>query len=228
MKLALKTLLVIGLVLAAATSASAQAAGNWQDIHGVVQSVQGQQLTLKADDGRIVNVDIGQVSQSVKSAMHPNMGVTVSGFPGASPDRFTARYITQDQAGAAAQAMAADPNAVVNRVMPLVPQFADSQEFRDRAAAVEKNRAAVDGFVSQIYRGFLEREPSEQERGYWTNRLMQSGDLKGTIEAFMKSPEYLGKRKTETQAISDLYQAFFGRTPSSDEIRQWQGRLARR
>lgn len=227
MKFAMKTLLALALVLAAATAASAQAAGNWQDIHGVVQSVQGQQLTVKTDDGRVVNVDIGQVSQSVKGAMQPNMGVTISGFPGASPDRFTARYITQDQAGAAAQALAADPNAVVNRILPLVPQFADSQEFRDRAAAVQRNRAMVDGFVSQMYRAFMEREPSEQERGHWTNHLVQSGDLRGTVETFMKSPEYLGKKKTEAQAISDLYQAFFGRTPSSQEISNWQQRLAR-
>ena len=228
MKSTVKTLLVLALVLAAATSAWAQAAGTWQDIHGVVQNVQGQQLTLKTDDGRIVKVDVAQVSQSVKGAMHPDMGVTVSGFPGTSPDRFTARYITQDQAGAASQAMAADPNAVINRVVPLVPRFADSQEFRDRSAAVQRNRSAVEGFVSQLYRAFLEREPSEQDRRYWTDRLLQSGDLKGAIEAFLRSPEYMAKKKTEPQVITDLYQAFFGRTPSSEEVRSWQQQLARR
>jgi hypothetical protein len=228
MKSAVRTLLVLALVLSASTSAWAQAAGNWQDIHGVVQSVQGQQLTIKTDDGRVVNVDMAQVSQSVKGAMHPDLGVTISGFPGTSPDRFTARYITQDQAGAASQAMAADPNAVIDRVLPLVPQFADSKEFRDRSAQVQRNRSAVDGFVSQLYRAFMEREPSEQERAQWTDRLLQSGDLKGTIEGFLRSPEYMAKRKTEPQVISDLYQAFFGRTPSSEEVRSWQQQLARR
>ena len=99
MTYAVKTLLVLALVLAAATSVQAQAAGNWQEVHGVVQNVQGNQLTLKADDGRMVVVDMAQVSPGVRSAMHPNMGVTVSGFA-TPPDRFTARYITQDQAGA--------------------------------------------------------------------------------------------------------------------------------
>ncbi|MGH2609853.1 MAG: DUF4214 domain-containing protein [Tepidiformaceae bacterium] len=227
MKSALKSVLVFGLVLVAATSAWAQAAGNWQEIHGVVQSVQGNQLTLKVDDGRVINVDMAQVSPAVRGAMHPNMGVSVSGFPGPSRDRFTARYITQDQAGSAAQAMAKDPNAVINRVAPLVLQFADSQEFRDRAAAVQRNREVVDGFVSQLYRAFMEREPSEQERTHWGNHLRQTGDLKGTVEQFMRSPEYAAKRKTEQQVIGDLYQAFFGRTPSSAEINAWQGRLAR-
>lgn len=227
MKTMVKTLLALALVLSAAT-AWAQAAGNWQEIHGVVQGVQGQQMTLKTDDGRVLTVDVTQVTSSVKSAMHPNMGVSVSGFAGASPDRFTARYITQDQAGSAAQASVSDPSAVVNRILPLVPQFADSQEFRNRATAVQRNREVVDGFVSQIYRGFMEREPNEQERRYWTDHLIQTGDLKGTIEAFLKSPEYAAKKKTETQAISDLYQAFFGRTPSSAEVKEWQQQLARR
>lgn len=227
MKTAVKTLLVFALVLSAGT-AWAQAAGNWHEIHGVVQGVQGQQLTLKTDDGRIVNVDITQVSPSVKASMHPNMGVSVSGFPGASPDRFTARYITQDQAGRAAQASVADPNAVINRILPLVPQFADSQEFRDRAAAVQRHRSEIEAFASQIYRGFMEREPSEQERRALTDHLLRTGDLKGSIETFLKSPEYVAKRKTESQAISDLYQAFFGRTPSSEEVRRWQQQLARR
>jgi hypothetical protein len=155
------------------------------------------------------------------------MGVSVSGFPGSSPDRFTARYITQDQAGSASRSTATDPNAVVNRILPLVSLFADSQEFRDRYPIAQRNRGTVDAFVSQLYRGLMEREPAEQERSQWANQLMQSGDLKGTVEAFLKSPEYMSKRKTEPQAISDLYQAFFGRTPSSAEVDQWRQRLAR-
>jgi hypothetical protein len=157
--------------------------------------------------------------------MHPNMGVSVSGFA-TPPDRFTARYITQDQAGAAS-ALAKDPAAVANRVAPLVPQFAQSQEFKDRANAVQSNRAVIDGFSSQIYRAFFEREPNQQERTQLTNHLTQTGDLAGAIQAFLKSPEYLAKRKTESQVISDLYQAFFGRTPSDQEIRGWQQQLAR-
>jgi hypothetical protein len=227
-----KTLLVLALVLTAAAPAWAQAVGNWQDIHGIVQSVQGNQLTLKTDDGRIVQVDMAQVSPSVRSAMRPNMGVKVTGYPAPAPAvpsaGFTARYITQDQAGRAAQSMAADPGAVINRILPLVPQFANSKEFQDRAATAQRSREVVDGLVAQLYRGFFERESSPEERAGWTNHLMQTGDLKGTIEAFLKSPEYAAKRKTEPQAISDLYQAFFGRTPSDEEIRTWQQRIAQR
>jgi hypothetical protein len=229
MKTAMTSLLALALVLVAATSASAQAAGNWQNVHGQVQAVQGDQLTLKADDGKTLDIDMKQVSPSVKSAMQPNMGVTVSGFPGASRDRFTARYIVQDNAGPAASvATAPDPGAVTPRILPLVPQFLESKEFKDRAADFHNDERAARVFVNRLYRGFLDREPNDEERAYWSRRLLQSGDVQGTVEAFLKSPEYAGKNKSDREAITDLYQAFFGRTPSPEEIRVWEQRIARR
>jgi Domain of unknown function (DUF4214) len=229
MKTAMTSLLALALVLVAATSASAQAAGNWQNVHGQVQAVQGNQLTLKADDGRTLNVDMKQVSPSVQSAMQPNLGVTVSGFPGASRDRFTARYIVQDNAGAAASvATAPDPGAVTPRILPLVPQFLESKEFKDRSADFHNNERAARVFVNRLYRGFLDREPNDEERAYWSRRLIQSGDVRGTVEAFLMSPEYAGKNKNDREAITDLYQAFFGRTPSAEEVQVWEQRIARR
>jgi hypothetical protein len=228
MKSGVKILLAVVLVLAAATVAAAQPVGNWQKVHGQVQGVQGNQLTLKADDGRVVNVDMSQVSQTVQGAMTPNLGVTVTGFPGASPNRFTARYIEQDQGGPASGTVAADSGAVISRVLPLVPQFVGSQEFQNRAAGFQNDRQAARLFVSQLYRGFFDREPSEQERNQWARQLVQNRDLKGTVESFLQSPEYLAKNKNEQQVIADLYKAVLGRTPSADEIRTWQQQIARR
>ena len=229
MNTAMKHLLAIALVLAAATSVWAQAAGNWQNVHGQVQAVQGSQFTLKADDGRAINVDMKQVSPSVQSAIQPNLGVTVSGFPGTSPDRFTARYIVQDNAGAAASvATAADPAAASARILPIVPQFVDSKEFKDRAAGFRTNERAARVLVTQLYRGFFDREPTNEERTFWSQQLLQSGDVRATVEAFLKSPEYVGKNKNDRETITDLYQAFFNRTPSAEEIRNWEQQIARR
>jgi len=164
--------------------------------------------------------------------MQPNLGVTVTGFPGASRDRFTARYIVQDSAGPeAAVAMAPDPgtvSAVIPRILPLIPQFVESKEFKDRAAEFHNNERAARVFVNRLYRGFLDREPNDEERAYWSRRLLQSGDVRGTVEALLKSPEYAGKNKNDRDAITDLYQAFFGRTPSAEEIRTWEQRIAQR
>lgn len=230
MRSAMKTLLAFALVLATVSGAWAQAAGNWQKIHGQVQSVQGNQLVIKTDDGRLVNVDISQVSASVRGAMTPNLGVTVTGFPGAAVERFTARYIEQDNAGPAPAASVAtgDPNAVINRVAPLVPMFVSSQEFQSQAAGFNNDRRAAERLVTRLYRGFFEREPSEQDRQYWVNHLMQTRDVQGTVESFLKSPEYVSMKKSEPQAISDLYQAVFGRTPTPDEVRSWQQRIAQK
>jgi len=229
MKSALKTLLTLALVLGTVSVVWAQAAGNWQNIHGQVQAVQGNQLTLKADDGRVINVDISQVSQSVRDAMTPNLGVKVTGFPGTAANRFTARFIEQDNAGPApAAAVPSDPSGVVARVASLVPMFVDSPEFQRKAAGLQGNRDAARRMVSQLYRGFFEREPTQEDRNYWTGQLVQSGDVKGTVESFLRSPEYVSMNKSEQQAITDLYQAVFGRTPTPDEVRSWQQRIAQK
>jgi hypothetical protein len=231
MNTALKTALAFVLVLAAATSAGAQAAGNWQNIHGQVQAVQGHRLTLKADDGRVIDVDMQQVSPSVQGAMQPNLGVTVTGFPVTPAERFTARYIVQDNAGpapAAAVPAPPAPSSASARVQPLVAQFADSKEFRDKTARFHNNERAAQTFVTQLFQGFLDRTPNDQERTYWTRRLLDGGDVRGTVETFLNSGEYLGKNKSDREAIIDLYQAFFGRTPSADEVQIWERQIARR
>jgi hypothetical protein len=227
MKFALKSLLAFALVLVTAAAAWAQAAGNWQRIHGQVQSVQGNEVTVKADDGRVIKVDVSQVSESVRSAIAPNMGVTVTGFPGGTVERFTARYITQDSAGSASVA-STDTNAIVARITPLIPQFLGSAEFRDRHAKFKNDRQAAHMFVGQLYQGFLDRAPSLEERRQQVDRLLQTDDPSGMIAGFLRAPEYTNKPKDEQQVITDLYQGVLNRNPSPDEVRSWQQRLAQR
>ena len=225
MRIAMRSVLALALILGIAATASAQAAGDWQKVHGQVQAIHNNDLSLKTDDGRVLHVDMSQVSESVRGAMAPNVGVTVAGFPGKSPDRFTARYIEQDNAGAAA---APDANATIARILPLVPQFLTSKEFQDRAARFRNDPAAARRFVDGLYEGFFERKSTESERNGWVGYLTQSGDVKGIVESFMRSPEYAGKKKDEGQVITDLYQAIVGRTPTPDEIRNWQQQIAQR
>jgi hypothetical protein len=227
MKLGVKALLVLVLVAAAATFAWAQAAGNWQKIHGHVQAVQGTQLTFKADDGRVINVDMSQVSSSVQRALTQNEGATIVGFPGTEPTRFTARYIVQDGAGRA-PGTAAAANTLSDRIMPLVPKFVDSKEFQELKGGVQGNRAGAQLFVTQLYQGLLERAPNAQERNDWAGFLVQTGDVRGLVEMFVKSPEYVQKNKNDQQAIRDLYEALFGRVPSNEEVRVWEQQIARR
>lgn len=72
----------------------------WNHVRGQVQAVQGQQLTFRADDGRMLSVDMRQVDPEVQQAMRPGVSATVVGFPGPQPNQIEARYIQQHGAAA--------------------------------------------------------------------------------------------------------------------------------
>ena len=69
--------------------------GQWQQIHGHVQSVKGSTLRFRADDGRVLNVDMSAINAGVRRALTRNEGATVIGFPG-SGNHFRAEYVQQD------------------------------------------------------------------------------------------------------------------------------------
>ncbi len=226
MKTILKSLLAL-LLVAAAASAGAQPAGKWEIVHGTVQSVQGTQMTFKADDGRVLNVDMTQVSQPVQRAMQPNVGVKLAGFPGDPPNKFTARFIEQDNPPRTSGVPAA-ATTVADKIAPLIPQFIGAKEFQDLQAALPSNPAAAQLFVTQLYQGILKRAPTAKERSDWVSFLMQTKDPRSLTEFFVKSQEYTQRTKTEQQAIRDLYEGLYGRAPSSDELRTWEQRLAQK
>ena len=85
-----------GTVVGQPAAPTTQPSGNWQKVHGTVQSVSGNTLTVKADDGRVLTVDMSAVGQDIQQAMAQGMGVTLTGFAGASANQFTAQYIQQD------------------------------------------------------------------------------------------------------------------------------------
>ena len=88
--------LVIAAALLAAGAAAAGAADEWQRIHGQVQAVTGDMVTLKADDGRTLTVDAKQVSSDLRKGLSQNEGVTVIGRAGKSANQFIAEYLQKD------------------------------------------------------------------------------------------------------------------------------------
>jgi outer membrane lipoprotein SlyB len=78
--------------------------GQWQRIHGQVQGVQGSTLKFRADDGRMLTVDMSAVGPEIQRALTQNERVTVIGFPGGGgPNQFRAEYIQQDSSDASRQ-----------------------------------------------------------------------------------------------------------------------------
>jgi len=70
---------------------------SWQRIHGQVQSVSGSHLTLKADDGRTLSVDMKDVDSGIQKALKNGERVTVIGhYNGNNQNAVTARYVQQE------------------------------------------------------------------------------------------------------------------------------------
>jgi len=72
----------------------------WQRIHGTVQSVSGNNLTIKTDDNRTVAVDMSKVSSAVRGAMSQGDKVTVIGHLRGTQNTVAAEYIQEDRATA--------------------------------------------------------------------------------------------------------------------------------
>jgi preprotein translocase subunit YajC len=79
-----------------ASAAAPSGTQGWQRVHGKVQSVSGNTVTVKTDDGRTLHVDAAQVSSEIRGALTSDEGVTLIGFAGSDATKFTARYIQQD------------------------------------------------------------------------------------------------------------------------------------
>lgn len=72
---------------------------SWQRIHGQVQSVSGSHLTLKADDGRTLSVDMKDVDAGIQKAITKGERVTVIGhYSGNNQNAVSARYVQQEGA----------------------------------------------------------------------------------------------------------------------------------
>src|SRR5947207_2201490 len=68
----------------------------WQRIHGTVNSLSGTTLTLKADDGRNLNVDVKEVGEGIRQSLTTGEKVTVIGFYRGDQNNVAARYVQKD------------------------------------------------------------------------------------------------------------------------------------
>jgi hypothetical protein len=71
--------------------------GEYQRIHGYVQSVGWSTMSLKADDGRTLTVDTSQVDAQVRSAVRQGDLLSVVGKTTARADQFVAEVIERER-----------------------------------------------------------------------------------------------------------------------------------
>jgi hypothetical protein len=70
--------------------------GQWERIHGKIESIQGSNLTFRADDGRVLTVDASRVAANVRGALTQGEGVTVIAHEWTGPNALRASYVQQD------------------------------------------------------------------------------------------------------------------------------------
>jgi hypothetical protein len=93
------------------------------------------------------------------------------------------------------------------------------------------NRAAL---IAHYYRSILGRAPDSGGAVYWQDEIARLRGLGADLlEAyrvmagwFFASDEYAGKNASDVQYVTDLYRAFFGRSPDQAGLNFWIGQLA--
>jgi hypothetical protein len=140
-------------------------------------------MTIKADDGRLLTVDMSQVSQSVQRAMAPNEGVTIAGFPANEPNRFTARYIVQNNRSGAQLFVTQAYQGFLERA-PTMQERNDwagsliqSGDVRGMTEMIVKSPEYIQKnkndqqAIRDLYEGLFGRAPSTEEVRTWEQQI---------------------------------------------------------
>ena len=89
---------------------------------------------------------------------------------------------------------------------------------------------SIDQFIKDFYQGALGRQPNSSELDYWTTRLTQAqargvraliGAAQDLGNTLFNSTEYTNMNTTDTQFVTDLYEAFLQRTPDTSGLNYW-------
>ncbi|MCQ2483122.1 MAG: DUF4838 domain-containing protein [Clostridia bacterium] len=97
--------------------------------------------------------------------------------------------------------------------------------FEDVDAVLKEDSFDEEGikdFVTRMYRVCLDRAPDEIGLYGWTEELIEKRATGCSVAyGFIFSPEFQSKQATDSQYISYMYDAFFGRKPDTDGFNYW-------
>lgn len=120
-------------------SGTKQAQGDWERIHGRIEAVEGSTLRFRADDGRMLNVDMANVGSEIRRALTRGERATVIGYEWLGQNRLRAEYIQQDSSdpsrGGRAGGAATPPRAAKSSA----PAEAGWQRIHGKVAAIGGN-----------------------------------------------------------------------------------------
>lgn len=91
---------------------------------------------------------------------------------------------------------------------------------------VEPEDDPVADFVARMYDVVLNRKGDEEGAAYWTQRLKDGNQSGAGLAAdFFTGKEYIGRNKSDSEYLNDLYTAIMGRNADAAGKAYWQGRL---
>jgi Domain of unknown function (DUF4214) len=116
-------------------------------------------------------------------------------------------------------------NDLLARFNTLLPLFVTSAEFQSLVPDCRDPTIAM-ALVTRLYQQVLSRTPSQDEVGPWTNYIVATCDLEGTIRLFFNSSEYLSVARTLDQHVTILYRALLAREPDASGLQSFVTSLA--
>lgn len=90
------------------------------------------------------------------------------------------------------------------------------------------NTTSLDAYVERLYSVVLGRSSDSAGKEYWRKGIIEGKKYDAVTVArigFFSSDEYVAKKKTDEQFITDAYHAFFGRDPDSAGFEYWKNEL---
>jgi hypothetical protein len=119
----------------------------------------------------------------------------------------------------------------------VLASFMFSTEFRDFTRGIYGSsaiRPEVDTVVD-FFRGMLARLPDSGGFGYWLQRFRAAqckgapavlSEVDAISQAFLASSEYVGRSRTPSEFVGDMYNAFLRRGGDLDGVRFWVQEVA--
>jgi len=84
----------------------------------------------------------------------------------------------------------------------------------------------ISAYIKKLYHDILGRKADKEGLNYWVRNLRSQSMFGSDIAvAFILSSEFSKKNTNNITFISILYQAFYNRVPSSEELNLWSARL---
>jgi len=92
--------------------------------------------------------------------------------------------------------------------------------------AMAASASQAEAYVTQLYRGLLNREPEDAGKVTYVNQIVNNGAKAGTIaETIAGSAEFRARILTNEEYVTALYRGLLGREPDANGLATYKGAL---